>query len=229
MGIKKSLSGLVLWGKGTPAWQPERWESYLQSQWSWVQGKYPQVTVFYFIIIKIILLLFPCQCYCLLICIVLRVSLLKQRNVWVCKWRFVRNRNKAIYQGQTINLMFPPPHLWRTFLPAEHTLGGGRCVFPHPRCTWDWHPHSPLCEKGDFMSDMPSDKNKDCSPILTTGTSKQPAKGNMTQRREPNFEVRYIENWVQILPLSLSVWHCTRQYKVSDPQFPHLKYSQQSQ
>ena len=125
MGIKKSLSGLVLWGKGTPAWQPERWESYLQSQWSWVQGKYPQVTVFYFIIIKIILLQFPCQWYCLLICIVLRVSLLKQRNVWVCKWRFVRNRNKAIYQGQTINLMFPPPHLWRTFLPAEHTLGGG--------------------------------------------------------------------------------------------------------
>lgn len=56
---------------GNPLVWPDREKTFLQSQWTWFQGKFPPMIIFYFRAIRIILLFFPCQCHLCLICIVL--------------------------------------------------------------------------------------------------------------------------------------------------------------
>lgn len=122
---------------------------------------------------------------------------------------FCRGRHKAICQGQAINLLFPPPRLWRTFLQAV-------CH------AWNWHPHSPLCEEGAFMSDMPWDKTETAARCWALVPQSNLRKSVWLRGERLTLESG-TERGLGSNPCSVAFCVTGQENVLSDPQLPHLK------
>lgn len=99
--------------------------------------------VFYFGAIKIILLFFPCQRYCSLICIFREFLYSVLTQLCIPKWCFERGGHRANCQGQAINFV-PASGLtsltqgWSTF---PGGWGGGQAAAAN-LCSTGWAPRN---------------------------------------------------------------------------------------
>lgn len=181
------------------------------------------MTVLYFKAIKIILLsltFFPCQWYCCLICIVLWVSLLELRNVWVCKWCFVGIGTKP---SAKVRLSISC-----SLLPIYGGPSSKQCAFLGGRCPPSSQTRLELTStltsvwEGAFMSDMPSDKTESAARCWALVPQSNLRKSVWLRGESLTLESG-TERGLGSNPCSVAFCVTGEENVLSDPQLPHLK------